>query len=194
MESTLSATTTTIALFTVSKALNRKLCRTPLSQCLSSQLLTRRFRCISANYHHGNPFAFSSSSLMKLCAASVPPVRRRLECVASSAASFASGGGGGGGGVGGESSGGGGGGGSDGGDAKANLVASGAQEVSALPSDVIVLDVGVRTLCLSLSICNIAMYFAKWLCFCVVCVWQGMTCGGCAASVKRILESQVSCY
>ncbi|KAK4564039.1 hypothetical protein RGQ29_006220 [Quercus rubra] len=160
MESTLSATTTTIALFTVSKALNRKLCRTPLSQCLSSQLLTRRFRCISANYHHGNPFAFSSSSLMKLCAASVPPVRRRLECVASSAASFASGGGGGGGGVGGESSGGGGGGGSDGGDAKANLVASGAQEVSSLPSDVIVLDVG------------------------------GMTCGGCAASVKRILESQ----
>ncbi|KAF3965855.1 hypothetical protein CMV_009991 [Castanea mollissima] len=162
MESTLSATTTTIALFTVSKALNRKLCRTPLSQCLSSQLLTRRFRCISTNYRHGNPFATSSSSssLMKLCAASVPPVRRRLECVASSAASFASGGGGGGGGVGGESSGGGGGGGSDGGDAKANLVASGAQEVSALPSDVIVLDVG------------------------------GMTCGGCAASVKRILESQ----
>lgn len=92
----------------------------------------------------------------------MPPIRRHLECVASSAASYASSGGGGG--FGGESSGGGGGGGgesgSDGGDAKGNLVVGGAQEVSALSSDVIVLDVG------------------------------GMTCGGCAASVKRILESQ----
>ena len=106
---------------------------------------------------------------MKLYAASVPPVRRRLECVASSAASFASGGGGGGGGVGGESSGGGGGGGSDGGDAKANLVASGAQEVSALPSDVIVLDVGVRTLSLTLSIILLCILLNG--CVSVLCVY-----------------------
>ncbi|XP_062176671.1 copper-transporting ATPase PAA1, chloroplastic [Alnus glutinosa] len=68
----------------------------------------------------------------------------------------------GGGGFGGESGGGGGGGenGSDGGNAKGNLVAGGPEEASALSSDVIMLDVG------------------------------GMTCGGCAASVKRILESQ----
>ncbi|KAL6545798.1 Polyamine N-acetyltransferase 1 [Orobanche gracilis] len=49
---------------------------------------------------------------------------------------------------------------SEGGDAKPSLVALGASDASALSSDVIVLDVG------------------------------GMTCGGCAASVKRILESQ----
>ena len=145
MESTLSVTTTTIALFTVSKALNRKLSRTPLTQCLSTQLLTRSLRCISTNYqhYHHNPFA-SASSLRSLYAA-LPPIRRHLECVASSAASYASSGGGGG--FGGESSGGGGGGGgesgSDGGDAKGNLVVGGAQEVSALSSDVIVLDVGV---------------------------------------------------
>uniref|UniRef100_A0A803Q925 HMA domain-containing protein n=1 Tax=Cannabis sativa TaxID=3483 RepID=A0A803Q925_CANSA len=54
----------------------------------------------------------------------------------------------------------GGGSGSEGGDAKAKLAASGAEEGSAAASDVIILDV------------------------------TGMTCGGCAASVKRILESQ----
>lgn len=85
----------------------------------------------------------------------------RLDCVASSAASFASsaGGGGGGGGIGG-SGGGGGDGASDGGEGKPDSVAVGAEEVSALSPDVIILDVG------------------------------GMTCGGCAASVKRILENQ----
>ncbi|KVI01812.1 Cation-transporting P-type ATPase [Cynara cardunculus var. scolymus] len=90
---------------------------------------------------------------------SVPLVGYRLECVSSSAASFASGGGGiGGGGY--SGGGGGGGGGADGGEVKATPIAGGADDVSALSSDVIILDVG------------------------------GMTCGGCAASVKRILESQ----
>ncbi|KAL5569078.1 hypothetical protein UlMin_025653, partial [Ulmus minor] len=50
--------------------------------------------------------------------------------------------------------------GSEGGDAKSKLVTGGAEEASAVTTDVIFLDVG------------------------------GMTCGGCAASVKRILESQ----
>ncbi|KAJ6700729.1 COPPER-TRANSPORTING ATPASE PAA1 CHLOROPLASTIC [Salix koriyanagi] len=90
----------------------------------------------------------------------VPLLRRRLECVSSSAASFGTSSGGGGGG--GEFGSGGGGGGSDGGDAESNSVAGAvdAEEVSLLSPDVIILDVG------------------------------GMTCGGCAASVKRILESQ----
>lgn len=89
------------------------------------------------------------------------PARSCLECVSYSAASFASGSGGFGGNDG--SNGGGGGGGdssAEGGEVKPATVAAGADDISALASDVIVLDVG------------------------------GMTCGGCAASVKRILESQ----
>lgn len=68
----------------------------------------------------------------------------------------------GGGGVGGGSGGGGDGGGdgSEGGNSKVGGVYGAANDVSALSPDVIVLDV------------------------------RGMTCGGCAASVKRILESQ----
>ncbi|XP_057803991.1 copper-transporting ATPase PAA1, chloroplastic isoform X2 [Salvia miltiorrhiza] len=70
-------------------------------------------------------------------------------------------GGGGFGGIDGGSGGGGGGDGSPGsGDAKPGVVAAGAADGAALSSDVIILDVG------------------------------GMTCGGCAASVRRILESQ----
>lgn len=83
--------------------------------------------------------------------------------MSNSAASFASGGGGYGGSDG--SSGGGGGGGdssAEGGEVKPAAVAAGADadDISAFASDVIILDV------------------------------EGMTCGGCAASVKRILESQ----
>lgn len=87
----------------------------------------------------------------------------RSDCVGSSAASFASSAGFGGGGGGGEIGGNGGGGGdgaADGGEGKPESVAVGSEEVSALSPDVIILDVG------------------------------GMSCGGCAASVKRILESQ----
>ncbi|KAH7834804.1 hypothetical protein Vadar_019907 [Vaccinium darrowii] len=88
----------------------------------------------------------------------------RLDCVGSSAASFASsaGFGGGDGEIGGSGGGGGGGGdgAADGGEGKPESVAVGSEEVSALSPDVIILDVG------------------------------GMSCGGCAASVKRILESQ----
>ncbi|XVE66550.1 hypothetical protein DITRI_Ditri08aG0087700 [Diplodiscus trichospermus] len=103
-----------------------------------------------------------SSPLRSLCAASVPKrLHRRLECVASSTASFGTGGGGVFGGDDGSGGGGDGGGeGTGGGDSKAKLGAGTADELSALSPDVIILDVG------------------------------GMTCGGCAASVKRILESQ----
>lgn len=81
-----------------------------------------------------------------------------VRCVSSSAASFASGGGSGGGG--GNGGGGGGGDGSEGGNSKVGGVSGAPNDVSALSSDVIILDVA------------------------------GMTCGGCVASVKRILENQ----
>ncbi|BFG41147.1 hypothetical protein CerSpe_274210 [Prunus speciosa] len=162
MESTLSAATpTTVALLAVSRTLNRRLSQTFLSQRLPSRLLAPRLTsCLPSSYGFQRPNSpFSSSSLRSLCLVD-PAGRCRLGCVGSSAASFASGGGNGG--FGGESggSGGDGEGGSGGGDAKSKVVAAGCDEISAVSTDVIVLDVG------------------------------GMTCGGCAASVKRILESQ----
>lgn len=91
----------------------------------------------------------------------LPPVPSGLRCSSNYTASFTSGGGGSDdGGLGGGKGGGGGDGGFDGRAVKANSVAVGAEEVSATSPDVIILDVG------------------------------GMTCGGCAASVKRILENQ----
>ncbi|KAL2460432.1 Cation transport ATPase [Abeliophyllum distichum] len=83
----------------------------------------------------------------------------RFQCAASSAPSFASGGGGSDR-IDGNGGGGDGDGAAEGGEGKSTAVAAGADDASALSSDVIVLHVG------------------------------GMTCGGCAASVKRILESQ----
>ncbi|KAK9943279.1 hypothetical protein M0R45_008893 [Rubus argutus] len=157
MESTLIASTsTTLALRNVTKALNRRLGNTFLSRPLASRYIARR---LTGNYG-GFQTPFSSSTLRRSLCVVDPPIRRRLECVASNHASFASGGGNGG--FGGESGGSGGddGGSSDGGDSKSKVVASGGDEVSAVVTDVIILDVG------------------------------GMTCGGCAASVKRILESQ----
>ncbi|KAK4476895.1 hypothetical protein RD792_016059 [Penstemon davidsonii] len=86
--------------------------------------------------------------------------RSRLLFVANYAALSASGGGGLGGIYGNGGGGGGGDGAAEGGDAKPRAVATGAADAASLGSDVIILDV------------------------------SGMTCGGCAASVKRILESQ----
>ncbi|KAI4296361.1 hypothetical protein L6164_036325 [Bauhinia variegata] len=153
MDSTLSATATQLALF---KALNRHLSRAPpLSQCLSKQLLHRRLS--STAYNYGIRTSKPLSSLTSLCAP-VSPVRCRFQCVSSSAAPFASGGGNGGTGCG---SGGGGGGNGGGGDSQdPKLVVEGAEELKALSTDVIILDVA------------------------------GMVCGGCAANVKRILENQ----
>ncbi|XVF01573.1 hypothetical protein REPUB_Repub04eG0100700 [Reevesia pubescens] len=160
MESAVSATAPTLTLFSISKALNRHFSPT------KSPLIAR---CIhSRPYSQGrvlSPFSSLSyfSPLRSLCAASFPKrLHPRLECVASSTVSFGTGGGGGvfGGDDGGNGGGGGRGEGTGGGDSKAKLGAGAADELSALSPDVIILDVG------------------------------GMTCGGCAASVKRILESQ----
>ncbi|KAH7518586.1 hypothetical protein FEM48_Zijuj09G0187100 [Ziziphus jujuba var. spinosa] len=172
MDSALSTSTT---LFAVSKALNRRLSTSTAIQCLPAKLLSRRLSYICgfygglnggaarlASFSSSSP-SLSSSSLKTLCAVEAS-LRRRLQCVSSSsAASFASGGGNGG--FGGESGGGDGGGGggksgSDSGSGESNLVGGAGDEASARSSEVIILDVG------------------------------GMTCGGCAASVKRILESQ----
>lgn len=135
MESALSVTTTTIALFTVSKSLSRhRFCGSPICQLLPRPLLTRQLRCSRR---------LVSSSPRSLCAAAViPPIRHRPKCFSSSAASFESGGGSGGG-FGGGNGGGGGQNGSGGGHAKGNFVAGGAEAVSALAPDVIILDVGV---------------------------------------------------
>ncbi|KAA8545605.1 hypothetical protein F0562_020389 [Nyssa sinensis] len=171
MESTLSAT----SLFTLSKALNsnsnpfisrlhRRISTTCPSQCLRSQLACLQLRRLfSTEFRRSTAFgsiSYSSNSLRGLCAVPVPPYASRLECVASSAASFASGAGGGGGAFGGSGGDDSGDGSSGGGEAESKSVAVGSGDVAALSSDVIILDVG------------------------------GMTCGGCAASVKRILESQ----
>ncbi|KAI9121026.1 hypothetical protein K1719_008059 [Acacia pycnantha] len=154
---------THMALF---RALNRHICRAPSSQCIPSVLLRHRLKCLSHNYamRNSSSFASSSLSLRSLCAV-VTRLPRRFRCVSSSAAPFASSGAGNGG-LGGVSGGGGGGGGGgdgsggDSGDVNSKLVGDGGNELSALSPDVIILDVA------------------------------GMVCGGCAANVKRILESR----
>ncbi|KAL0686996.1 hypothetical protein Bca4012_086673 [Brassica carinata] len=104
----------------------------------------------------------SSSSLCyrTLGAAVLPVIRRRLQCLSSSSPSFRSISSGGGGGFGGYNGGSGGGGGGGGGSDSGDLKAKLGGGVSVPSSDIIILDVG------------------------------GMTCGGCSASVKKILESQ----
>lgn len=163
MESTLSATATT-SLFGFSKALNYS---TAGGQTLRNQLalfhVRRTITATKLDFRRSSRKLGSASPLFgfrNVGGGRVPLVGYRLECVSSSAASFASGGGGIGGGGYSGGGGGGGGGGADGGEVKATPIAGGADDISALSSDVIILDVG------------------------------GMTCGGCAASVKRILESQ----
>ncbi|CAH8350526.1 unnamed protein product [Eruca vesicaria subsp. sativa] len=104
-----------------------------------------------------------SSALRSLGGASGLLVNgRRLQCLSSSSPSFSGGGSGFGGFSGGRGGGGGGGGGggSDSSDSKSKLSAGAGDGVSVPSSDIIVLNVG------------------------------GMTCGGCSASVKKILESQ----
>ncbi|KAK2437358.1 copper-transporting ATPase PAA1, chloroplastic [Trifolium repens] len=164
MDSALSVTTTAqILLF---RALHRHFSGAP-----SPSLLRRRnFKYAVTSYN--NRFRIPCSSTTFTSVPLSPSLRNfhallsrnscRTRCVSSSAASFGSSVGGGNGGAGVGSGGGGGGGGSGGesGDVRINLVGDAAQELSSLSPDVIILDV------------------------------SGMVCGGCAASVKRILESQ----
>ncbi|KAK9007817.1 hypothetical protein V6N11_074734 [Hibiscus sabdariffa] len=163
MESAVSVTVPTLTLFSISRALNRHFCnnKSPLiARCIRSSIF--------AHARGVSPLAsrYYTSSLRSSGAVSVSNrLHRRLECVAGSAAYFGTSGGGRGGVFGGgdgSGSGGGdsGGGGTGGGDSKAKLGAGAADEISALSPDIVILDVG------------------------------GMTCGGCAASVKRILENQ----
>lgn len=166
MEFTLSSST--ITLLALTRTLNSH--RYPLLSQLHRRNypLSRGFqlsplqinRIISASSLAAHRLVFVASSRRSSESRSVG---RSFKCVSSSAASFTSGDGGfsgkdasGGGGYGGNGDHAGG-----GGEAKPNAFAAGlAEDVSALSSDVIILDVG------------------------------GMSCGGCAASVKRILESQ----
>ncbi|XP_028788777.1 copper-transporting ATPase PAA1, chloroplastic [Neltuma alba] len=144
------------------RALNRHFCRAPSSQCIPTVLLHHRLKCLSHNHaiRNSSSFASSSHSLRSLCAVATR-LPYRFRCVSSSAAPFASSGAGNGR-LGGGSGGGGGDGGAGGGSGDANpkLVGDGGKELSALSPDVIILDVA------------------------------GMVCGGCAANVKRILESR----
>ncbi|XP_065850929.1 copper-transporting ATPase PAA1, chloroplastic [Euphorbia lathyris] len=119
-------------------------------------------RRLTSFYSRTNPSFPSHASSLRALSVVLPIVRRRLECVSNSAASFStsSGGGIGAGGPFGGDGGGGGRDGSESGDSKSNLAAGASEGVSELSPEVIILDVG------------------------------GMTCGGCAASVKRILENQ----
>ncbi|KAJ8755603.1 hypothetical protein K2173_022198 [Erythroxylum novogranatense] len=156
MESSVPAAATTLTMLTISKALNRHFASRPHHSCRLIASLYPKLHLPSSSSSSSSDF----SSLRGLSAAT-PLLGRRLQCFSASPAAASLGGGndsgfgpgGGGGGGGGDGS-------SDGGGAKSNLVSGGADDLSVLSHDVIILDVG------------------------------GMTCGGCAASVKRILESQ----
>ncbi|XP_042492322.1 copper-transporting ATPase PAA1, chloroplastic [Macadamia integrifolia] len=171
MESTISAA----SLFSLSKALNsfpkplvlglhRHFSRN-LNQSLQKRLSFGRTKCISnGDFQRSNDLISVISSGISLRSLNVAsPLSYRFSCISrSSAAYFASGGGSDG--YNGGNRGSGGGGGGDGGpnssETNSKSIAGEPDKVSALSPDVIILDVG------------------------------GMTCGGCAASVKRILESQ----
>ncbi|KAK9163166.1 hypothetical protein Syun_004068 [Stephania yunnanensis] len=176
-----STTVSAASLFALSKTLNSRSdpLKSLVTRALQNRFSSGRIRCIN-NGGNGGFFSARSNEFGRL---SYPaslvwisrvraPIASRLGCAPRSDAYFAScgGGGGGSGGFGGgnegfgggnEDGGGGGGDSGDGGaDCRKTKSKAVAAEVDELSPDVIILDVG------------------------------GMTCGGCAASVKRILESQ----
>ncbi|GMH03004.1 hypothetical protein Nepgr_004843 [Nepenthes gracilis] len=162
MESTVSPLT---SLLSISKILNN---HRPISDAFLSHrhfstnrpLIPRLRSRISTRKLFNEFFECDTLSSIRYLYAVVPPVRPRLAHVSSSVTDSVGAGGG----VGGENGVGGGSGsgdGSEGGNAAAAAVSGAPDNVSALSSDVVVLDV------------------------------RGMTCEGCAASVKRILESQL---
>ncbi|PIN00183.1 Cation transport ATPase [Handroanthus impetiginosus] len=162
MESALlSVGVSTMSALSISKSLNSY--STPLIAHLQRRFSTARSSQLVAHLQLSRRVVLSRFGPGSLARGlgSADLHRNQLQFTARYAASLASGGGIGG--IDGGAGGGGGGGGDggpEGGDAKPSAVAPGAADASALGSDVIILDVG------------------------------GMTCGGCAASVKRILESQ----
>lgn len=152
MDSTLSVTATRLA---NTKLLNSNcnplvyhLHRRFYHARVSQLSLLRLTRILNASTRGVNGFGSISSS-RSLGSAVLRPFQRRSGCVPVSASSFASGGGAFGGGDGNNGSDGGGGGGdgaAEGGEAKPNAVSGEASDVSALSSDVIVLDVGVSSI------------------------------------------------
>ncbi|XP_059648065.1 copper-transporting ATPase PAA1, chloroplastic [Cornus florida] len=143
--------------------LHRHFSTTRPTQCLRTRLVSLQLRRIfNGEFRRSNVFGSisCSSNSLRSLCAVQVPPGRCRLGCVASSAASFASGAGGGDGGIGGRGGGDGDGASDGGEAKSNPTAVGSEEVSALSPDVIVLDVG------------------------------GMTCGGCAASVKRILESQ----
>ncbi|KAL5992393.1 Copper-transporting ATPase PAA1 [Asimina triloba] len=166
-----------VPLFAISRTLNRfpsphhrSFSTNPLAHAFRARISSRNpiISCLfSGDLEKPKEWMFTSVagvSLQKNSPAAMP-ISRRLACISSSASVLSSGGSGDG--VGGGNGGGFGGGGSGGGETEGEIPVVESENVSTLSSDVIILDVSVREIGLS-----------------------GMTCGGCAASVKRILESQ----
>lgn len=170
MESSLLTSPAAISRLAASRTLNcncsplisqfhRRFSTRPTQFVLLSQLARLHLRAVCNGEVRGlNRFGPVSLS-RSLGAANLRPVRKDLRSVSGSAASFAAGGGNDSSGGNGGGGGGGGDGATDGGKENPSVVAETGEDVSALSSDVIILDV------------------------------TGMTCGGCASSVKRILES-----
>ncbi|XP_027347614.1 copper-transporting ATPase PAA1, chloroplastic [Abrus precatorius] len=151
---------TTTAHMALFRALHRHFTGAP-----QRAFLRRNFKCVAASYHNccRIPSSFASAPsppLFGTFRGLLPRTPCRLRCVSSSAAPFVSSAGGGNDGSGARNGGGRGGSGGESGDANLKLVGDTSQELSALSPDVIILDV------------------------------SGMVCGGCAATVKRILESR----
>ncbi|KAK4401879.1 Copper-transporting ATPase PAA1, chloroplastic [Sesamum angolense] len=169
MESTLlsAAGVSTMSIFSLSKSLNSH--SAPLILYLHRRLSTSHpTRLAHAQLRRCAELSRTAPGSLVKGPGSLCQRRDRLRFAARSAASFAAGGGGFGGVDGGAGGGGGGDGAAEGGDAKPGAVAPGAADNPALSSDVIILDVGI------FSFSDVA----------------GDDMWGCAASVKRILESQ----
>ncbi|ESW31097.1 hypothetical protein PHAVU_002G208800 [Phaseolus vulgaris] len=151
---------TTTAHMALFRALHRHFAGAP-----QRAFVRRNLKCLVASYNNrcSIPCSFTSApspSSFRCFRGLFPRTPCRLRCISSSAASCASSTGGGNGGGGTGESGGSGGSGGESGDASLQLVGDASQELSALSPDVIILDV------------------------------SGMVCGGCAATVKRILENR----
>ncbi|CAJ1936051.1 unnamed protein product [Sphenostylis stenocarpa] len=153
---------TTTAHIALCRALHRHFAGAP-----QRAFVRRNLKCIVASYNNRCriPCSFASTpsrSSLRCFRVLLPRTPCRLRCISSSATSYASSTGGGNGSGGTGDGSGDGGFGGESGDAGLQLVGDLSQELSALSPDVIILDV------------------------------SGMVCGGCAATVKRILENRVS--
>ncbi|KAL0546501.1 hypothetical protein IC582_016411 [Cucumis melo] len=161
MDSLFSATTRNIATCCVSKAFNPRLSEVVRPRCVQGGDRACRFSCISSYLGIYRTTRLSSSISPSLRTLQVVLPSLRRRLRCVSSSSVSFASDGGNGGLGGNSGGGGrGGDGGLGGEYGNKFVSGSAEEISSLLPSVIILDVG------------------------------GMTCGGCAASVKRILENQ----